>query len=107
MRFGELRMSRWLKAVPLTLALAALIIFATSCSSSAPAQIRFVNAIQDADPLDINVTGPDSKSIEEFTNVDFLGCSAEPTGLHQRTVGAGHSPSFPDRHNHSGLHATR
>ena len=42
-------MLRWLKALPLTLALAALIVFATfaaSCGSN-NSQARFVNAISD------------------------------------------------------------
>jgi hypothetical protein len=65
-------MSRLLKALPLTFALAALTIFAASCGSNAPAQVRFVHAIQDAPALDINVTGPNTASMPEFTHVSFL-----------------------------------
>jgi hypothetical protein len=65
-------MSRWLKALPLTLALAALSIFAASCNSSSPAQVRFVNAIQDTaqygTALDIDFNGT-----KEFSDVGFLG----------------------------------
>lgn len=64
--------SRLLKALPLTFALAALSIFAASCGSNAPAQVRFVHAIQDASALDINVTGPNTASMPEFTHVSFL-----------------------------------
>jgi Domain of unknown function (DUF4397) len=66
-------MSRLLQALPLTLALAALSIFAASCGSSGPAQIRFVHAIQDANPLDIDVSGPNVASTQEFANIAFLG----------------------------------
>jgi Domain of unknown function (DUF4397) len=66
-------MSRLLKALPLTFALAAVSIVTTSCgSSNAPAQIRFVHAIQDAPALDIDVTGPNTASMPEFTHVSFL-----------------------------------
>jgi hypothetical protein len=51
-------MFRLLKALPLMLALAALNIFTTSCSSSNQAQVRVVNAIPDGPaPLDIEVNG--------------------------------------------------
>jgi hypothetical protein len=73
-------MSRWLKAFPFTLALAALSIFGTSCSSSPPAQIRFVHAIQDAAPLDITVTGSDTRSAQEFTGISFLGVQPNQPG---------------------------
>ena len=54
-------MSRWLKALPVALALAALIVlaaFAASCGSSG-AQARFVNAVSGtgAGPLDIDFDG--------------------------------------------------
>jgi uncharacterized protein DUF4397 len=67
-------MSRCFKALPLTLALAALSIFTASCGSSShvPAQVRFVNAIPDTaqygPALDINVAGT-----KEFTDVPFPG----------------------------------
>jgi uncharacterized protein DUF4397 len=68
-------MSRWLKALPLTLALAALGIVATSCgSSSNQAQIRFVHAIPDASPLDIDVYGPQQiNGMQLFADVGFRG----------------------------------
>jgi hypothetical protein len=83
---GELRMSRLLKAVPLALALAALSVCAASCGSSVPAQIRFVHAIQDvyaiqdAGPLDITVTGSDTHSALEFTNIGFRGVQPNQPG---------------------------
>jgi len=67
-------MSRCFKALPLALALAALSIFTASCGSSnaIPAQVRFVNAIQDTaqygTALDIDVAGT-----KEFTDVPFQG----------------------------------
>ena len=60
------KMSRWLKAVPVMLALAALSIFAASCGNSSQARVRFVHAIQDAGPLDIDVNGT-----QDFTNISF------------------------------------
>src|SRR5260370_12188965 len=63
-------MFRLLKALPLTLALAALSIFATSCGSSSSAQARFVNAIQNTvvygNGLDVEVNGT-----KKFTGVTF------------------------------------
>jgi hypothetical protein len=77
---GELRMSRLLKALPLALALAALTIFAASCGSSAPAQVRFVHAIQDATALDIDVSGTNVTSTQEFTDISFLGVQPNQPG---------------------------
>ena len=69
-------MFRFLKALSLTLALAAVTIFATSCGSSSNAQVRFVNAIQDSadygnSGLDIEVNGT-----KVFTDVTFPNASA-------------------------------
>ncbi len=68
-------MFRLLKALPLTLALAALSIFATSCGSSSSAQARFVNAIQNTvvygNGLDVEVNGT-----KKFTGVTFPNASA-------------------------------
>ncbi len=50
-------MFRLLKALPLTLALAALSFFATSCGSSSQSQVRVVHAIPDGPAVDINVNG--------------------------------------------------
>src|SRR6266849_450465 len=53
-------MFRLLKALPLTLALAALSFFAASCGSGSQSQIRVVNAIPDVPnntPLDLDVNG--------------------------------------------------
>ena len=61
-------MFRWLKALSLTLALAALSLFAASCGNNGSAQIRFVHAIQDAPALDIDVNGT-----QKFNNISFLG----------------------------------
>ena len=60
-------MFRLLKALPLTLAIAALSIVAISCGSSGQARVRVVNAIPDASAnLDININGT-----KDFTNVAF------------------------------------
>lgn len=73
-------MFRCFKALPLTLALAALSVFTASCGSSStiPAQVRFVNAVQDTTQygtaLDIEVAGT-----KNFTNVPFQGFQP-PTG---------------------------
>ena len=56
----ENSMFRLLKALPLTLALAAFSFFAASCGSGSQSQIRVVNAIPDVPnntPLDIDVNG--------------------------------------------------
>jgi len=66
-------MSRLLKALPLALAIAALSTFAASCGSSSPAQVRFVHVIQDAGPLDIDVSGANVTTTQEFTDIPFLG----------------------------------
>lgn len=68
-------MSRWLKVLPLTLALAPLGIFATSCGSSRnQAQIRFVHAIPDAKALDVDVFGPQQiNGMQLFADVGFRG----------------------------------
>lgn len=58
-------MPRWLKALPLSLALEALGIVATSCGSSNQAQIRFVHAIQDAPPW-ISLSTARSKSLQRW-----------------------------------------
>ncbi|MFZ0799925.1 MAG: DUF4397 domain-containing protein [Terriglobales bacterium] len=78
-------MSRLLKALPLTLALAALSIFAASCNSSNPAQARFVNAVPDTDQygtaVDIEFNGT-----KDFTDVGFFahlpasGYTSVPSG---------------------------
>lgn len=68
-------MSRLLKTLPLTLALAALSIFTASCgSSTSPAQVRFVHAIPDAGSLDINVLGTNkTDATPQFADMSFLG----------------------------------
>jgi len=68
-------MFRWLKALPLTLALAALIIFASSCGNGNSAQIRFVHAIQDESALDIDVDGT-----LKFTAISFLNVMPNQPG---------------------------
>jgi hypothetical protein len=72
-------MSRWLKALPLalplTLALAALGIFAASCGNSGQAQVRYVHAIQDGAAMDIDVNGT-----QEFSNISFLGVQPNQPG---------------------------
>ena len=68
-------MSRWLKALPLTLVLAAFSVFAASCGGSSNAQVRFVHAMQDGAAMDIDVNG-----IQEFTDVAFLGVQPNQPG---------------------------
>jgi hypothetical protein len=68
-------MLRLLKALPLTLAIAAVSIVATSCGSNNGTKARFVNAIQNTfnygGGLDVEVNGT-----QQFTNVTFPGASA-------------------------------
>ena len=66
-------MFRLLKALPVTLALAALSIFATSCGSSSQSQVRVVHAISDGPALDINVN-----TTKVFTNIAFGGVQPTP-----------------------------
>jgi hypothetical protein len=72
-------MRRWLKALPLALALAALSIVATSCGSS-NAQVRFVNAIQNTqvyDPSDISgALNVEFNGTTQFSDVTFPSASA-------------------------------
>ena len=68
-------MLRSSKALPLTLALAVLSFFATSCGSSSSGHARFVNAIQNTavygNGLDVEVNGT-----KDFTNVTFPNASS-------------------------------
>ncbi len=57
-----------LRAVSLILAVAPLSFFATGCGSSSSSQVRFVHAIRDGGPIDIDVN-----RTKVFTNVAFLG----------------------------------
>lgn len=66
-------MLRLLKALPLALALAALIFFAASCGSSSQSQLRVVHAISDGPALDINVN-----TTKAFTNIAFEGVQPAP-----------------------------
>jgi len=66
-------MFRLLKALPVTLALAALSFFATSCGSSNQAQIRVVHAIPDGPALDIDVN-----TTKVITNIAFGGVQPTP-----------------------------
>jgi hypothetical protein len=81
-------MSRCFKALPLALALAALSLVTASCGSSSnvPAQVRFVNAIQDTaqygTALDIDVAGT-----KEFTDVPFPGF--QPSSGYTKIVSGG------------------
>jgi|HubBroStandDraft_6_1064221.scaffolds.fasta_scaffold21985_3 hypothetical protein len=65
-------MLRWLKslplALPLTLVLAGFGFLLSSCTSGNQAQVRFIHAIQDAGPLDIDFNGT-----KEITDIVFLG----------------------------------
>src|SRR5260370_12522310 len=64
-----------MKALSLTLALAALSIFATSCGSGSSARARFVNTIPNTgvygNGLDVEVNGT-----KQFTDVTFPNASA-------------------------------
>ena len=68
-------MLRLLKALPLTLAIAAVSIVATGCSSNNGTKARFVNAIQNTEQyggaLDVEVNGT-----QQFTGVPFQTASA-------------------------------
>ena len=68
-------MFRLMKALPLTLALAALSISATSCGSGSSAKARFVNTIPNTavygNGLDVEVNGT-----KQFTDVTFPNASA-------------------------------
>jgi hypothetical protein len=70
-------MPRWLQALSLGLALAALSLL-MACSSSGQAKVRFIHGIQDAGALDIDVYGTnDSAGTVEFSDISFLG--VQPT----------------------------
>lgn len=66
-------MFRLLKALPLTLALAALSIFATSCGSGGQAQVRVVHAISNGPALDIDVN-----TTKVATDIAFGGVQPTP-----------------------------
>lgn len=66
-------MFRLLKALPLTLVLAALSIFATSCGSSSQSRIRVVHAMPDGPGLDVNVN-----TTKVATNILFGGVQPTP-----------------------------
>jgi hypothetical protein len=73
-------MPRWIQALSLGLALAALSLL-TACSSSGQAKVRFVHAIQDASALDIDVYGTnDSNGTVEFSDISFLGVQPAQPG---------------------------
>ena len=59
-------MFRLLKALSFSFALLALSILATNCGSNAPAQVRFVHAMQDGAAMDININGKPA-----FTGISF------------------------------------
>ena len=77
-------MLRLLNALPVALALTALgavALFTVNCGSSNQAQVRFVHAIQDAGPLDIDFNG--TKKITDvtfFTLQPTTGYAAVPAG---------------------------
>jgi hypothetical protein len=62
-------MFRVLKALPVTLALAALSLFATSCGSTNQAQIRVIDAIPDGGPTDIYVNSTKIASSVQFGGI--------------------------------------
>lgn len=68
-------MFRCLIVVFFTLTLALLSLFGAGCSSSSPAHIRFVHAIQDGAPMDIRISGK-----TDFTSVSFGGVQPSQPG---------------------------
>jgi hypothetical protein len=80
----ENNMFRLLKALPLTFALAALSIFATSCGSSSSAQARFVNAIPNTavygGSLDVEVNGTKKFGPVTFPNASASTYTSVPSG---------------------------
>jgi hypothetical protein len=68
-------MFRWFKALPLTLALAALVLLAASCGNGSDARIRFVHAIQDESTIDVDVNGT-----LKFTAMSFLDVQPDQPG---------------------------
>ncbi len=67
-------MFRWFEALPLTFALAALSLFASSCGSShSQSQLRVVHAISNGPALDVKVN-----STTLFTNTAFTGVQPIP-----------------------------
>jgi hypothetical protein len=70
-----------MKVLSFTLALAALSPFVASCGSGGPAQVRFVQAIQDAPtPLDIDVSNANNSPKQQFSHVSFLGVQPNQPG---------------------------
>src|SRR5258708_28510143 len=72
--FWRKHMSRLLKILPLTLALAALSFFTVNCGSGNQAQIRVVDAISDAPAMDVDINGT-----KIFTNIE-IGSVQPPSG---------------------------
>jgi hypothetical protein len=66
-------MSRWFETFALTLALAALSAFATSCGSSYSAKMRVLNAIPDGQQVDVDVNGT-----KDFSQLSFTGFAPTP-----------------------------
>jgi Domain of unknown function (DUF4397) len=66
-------MSGWLKALPLTLALAIMLVTA-SCSSTNLAHLRLINAIPDSQPIDVYINGE-----PVVTNLAFGEASPDST----------------------------
>lgn len=76
-------MFRWLKALPLTLALASLCFFAASCGSSSQSQIRVVHAISDAPALDVDVN-----TTKVFSNIAFTNVQPAPPAYNKVAAGS-------------------
>ncbi len=97
-------MPRWLQALSLALALAALSLL-TACSSSGQASVRFVHAIQDAGALDIDVYGTnDSAGAVEFNDISFLGVQPTQPGYTTLDSGSDAIEGFLDGHDNRRLH---
>jgi len=69
-------MLRLLKALPLTLAIAAVSIVATSCGSNNGTRARFVNAIQNTEEYGVGGLDVEVNGTQQFTGVQFQTASA-------------------------------
>jgi len=69
-------MLRLLKALPLTLAIAAVSIVATGCSSNNGTKARFVNAIQNTEEYGVGGLDVEVNGTQQFTGVQFQTASA-------------------------------
>ena len=74
-------MLRLLKALPLTLAIAAVSILATGCSSGNGTHARFVNAISNTDQYNGGALNVEVNGTQQFTDVPFPQASGSYTNI--------------------------